>query len=150
MFLCILWICPLMIKTQYKLFRVTEILNAWSALEVFILSILVGITEIPAVATFIIGNKCDQINKLINYLAQKQIIDPKGSNKCFNVKNTLYNGCWILFTASVVYILLGTIVLRYIQKSLDLRIKNIKPEEEKLPGPLPIAPIINGGSGTKP
>ena len=48
-----------------KLRTVAEILYAWSALDVFVLSLIISILQIRQFAAFIIGDKCDAINPLL-------------------------------------------------------------------------------------
>ncbi len=56
--LLVLWIVPLKLKVQKKVFFFAEIAHAWSAGEVFIVSILAALLEIRQFALFMIGNKC--------------------------------------------------------------------------------------------
>ena len=60
-----LWLVPLPRKTQKIVYSITEILNAWSCLDVFILAIIAAILQIGQFAEFIVGDKCDTINPFI-------------------------------------------------------------------------------------
>ena len=42
-----------------------EVLYAWSALDVFVVSLIVSVLQIRQFAAFIIGDKCDAINPLL-------------------------------------------------------------------------------------
>jgi uncharacterized paraquat-inducible protein A len=59
---------PMRVHVQDKLFIVAEILNAWTTIDVFVVSILAVLLEIPTFASFIIGNKCDGINSWLTAL----------------------------------------------------------------------------------
>lgn len=97
-------------------------MNAWSALEVFQLSLLTSLLEIRQFAQFIIGNRCDQINQILIKLDSLHIIDLDKNDKCFDVVNTLLMGCLLLFISSILYIIIGTFLLRICQSSLNQRI----------------------------
>ena len=49
-----------------RTFVLAEVLNAWSALEVFVISIIAALLEISQFASFIVGDDCDPINKVIS------------------------------------------------------------------------------------
>jgi len=97
---------------------VTEVLNAWSAIDVFVISIVAALLEIEQFAQFIIGNRCDLINEIL-----KQYFDGalKGKDKCFDVQTKLYTGCWLLFSSCVIYLLAAFVVMRACHKALELQ-----------------------------
>jgi hypothetical protein len=69
---------PLTLTRQLQLLTLAEIANAWSAVEVFALSIVTAVLEISTFASFIIGNHCDSIADIIH--------DSTGySGSCFSV-----------------------------------------------------------------
>ena len=76
-----LWVLPLSISSQRQLFVLAEVLNAWSTLDVYCISILAALLEIQQFAAFIVGDSCDGINKLLaNFY---DALD--GDTKCFDV-----------------------------------------------------------------
>eukprot|EP00825_Cyclidium_porcatum_P004265 TRINITY_DN11987_c0_g1_i1.p1 TRINITY_DN11987_c0_g1~~TRINITY_DN11987_c0_g1_i1.p1 ORF type:complete len:208 (+),score=-0.19 TRINITY_DN11987_c0_g1_i1:164-787(+) len=131
-FLLILWSLPMTVKVQKLIFKISEILNAWSSLEVFIIALLATLTELSRFAIFLIGDKCNPIDKILKDLDQKGIIHVPGHvDRCFYLVNKLETGCWLLFTASLFYIVLGSVVLRALQNSLE---KRMKEEQIRLSG----------------
>jgi len=54
----VLWSFPMTIKQQKKIFVIAEIVNAWSAMEVFVLSLMASVLEIRQFAQFMIGPYC--------------------------------------------------------------------------------------------
>jgi hypothetical protein len=80
--LLILWIVPLSINFQRQLFVLTEVLNAWSALDVFCVAIAAAIFQIQQFAAFIVGDKCDGINKLIAMIDSNGVLN---EDICFDV-----------------------------------------------------------------
>ena len=55
-------VCHLKIHSQ--LMVLTEVCNAWSALDVFCVSIAAALLEIQQFAAFIVGDACDGINEV--------------------------------------------------------------------------------------
>jgi uncharacterized paraquat-inducible protein A len=58
-----LWVVPMRITLQRKLFTVAEMLNAWSTIDVFVISIIAALLEIKQFAAFIIGDSCNVVNE---------------------------------------------------------------------------------------
>ena len=114
------------LPSQQRFFVLTEILNAWSALEVFVVSVIVALLELPTFAQFIIGDMCDIPNDLIttldhstppaghaNDLIWRMLTNiGHGEDKCFDVKAVLEPGCWILFAAFMIAIIVIQLVTR--------------------------------------
>merc|ERR1711865_880722 len=134
--LAVLWVTPLSLPNQHRLFVLTEILNAWSALEVFVVSVIVALLELPTFAQFIIGDMCDIPNDLIttldhstppaghaNDLIWRMLTNiGHGEDKCFDVKAVLEPGCWILFAAFLIAIVVIQLVTRSCAQAMDERL----------------------------
>ena len=99
--LLFLWLTPLTVRVQRKVFVVIEVFNAWSAVEVFVISIIAALLEIRQFAAFMVGDKCDQINPILKQYFSDELL---GDDICFDVVATLDKGCWILFSACFIYI----------------------------------------------
>jgi len=92
------WHAPVTEKVQRRLFVAAECLNAWAALDVFVVSLIVALLEIRQFAAFVIGSGCDPINNfLANSTAWDKILDH--DDVCFDAIATLEYGCWTLFVA---------------------------------------------------
>ena len=91
------WVFPLSYKTLKKALIGLEILHAWSALDVFCLSVFAANLEISQFATFIVGDNCDEINKI---LAAKLDTQLDGDDVCFDLIATLKWDAWMIFTAA--------------------------------------------------
>ena len=131
--LVVLWLLPLNHKFQKRVFHATEVFNAWSALDVFVVAVIAALLEIEQFAQFIIGGKCDLINQYLQKYFES-LLD--GDPKCFDVIATLDKGCWILFAACLVYLFAGNVVMRLCHRVLSERechyrhqIVNAKPSE---------------------
>lgn len=116
-----LWLIPFSRKIQKFIYSVSEILNAWSCLDVFVISIIAAVVEIGQFTQFIVGDKCDFINPFI----QKYFTDIlDGHNTCFEVKAYLQSGCWILFAAAITYFVGSMIVMKVCRNALYERLPN--------------------------
>ena len=84
--LAILWLVPLSLPWQKSLMVVTEVLNAWSALDVFCVAIAAALLEIEQFAQFIVGDSCDDLDKVLEEYADELL---EGHDTCFNVEAKL-------------------------------------------------------------
>ena len=80
--LLFMWLVPLSLHRQRQLFTLAEILNAWTALDVFCVSILAALLELQQFAAFIVGDSCDQINEILSKYLYDEL---DGDAKCFDV-----------------------------------------------------------------
>ena len=117
--LLFLWFYPLRLKSQKSLFTLAEVFNAWSALDVFCLSIAAALLEIRQFANFIVGDSCDGINKILKKYLNEQL---DGDDKCFDVIATLTEKCWTIFFAAVLMVIFCWPSLAVAYSCLDDRI----------------------------
>jgi hypothetical protein len=104
--LFLLLLVPLSLTRQRKLMVIAEVANAWSAIEVFALSMIAALFEISTFANFIVGDKCDVVNLLL-----RENVNGLGDDKCFSVDasvrvNVLFLVFGVLLNSFVVSILL--------------------------------------------
>ena len=81
-----LWLVPLTLASQRSIFVLAEVLNAWSALDVFCIAIAAALLEIQQFAAFIVGDSCDGINVILEEHMDEIL---EGDDKCFDVIATL-------------------------------------------------------------
>ena len=79
----ILWLVPLSRKIQKFIYTICEILNAWSCIDVFVISIIAAIVEISQFTAFIVGDKCDFINPFLEKFFDNTL---NGHDTCFEVE----------------------------------------------------------------
>jgi hypothetical protein len=128
----ILYIVPLTLYEQRKIHVVVEVLHAWGALEVFVLAIVAALLELKQFAGFIVGGRCNVIDKYIKHYLQQAL--PKGDMVCFTVVTKLLSGSFILVIASIAMIAVGQYVMRISEHSLEDRTRRdsgITDEESK-------------------
>eukprot|EP01114_Cavostelium_apophysatum_P012565 TRINITY_DN2842_c0_g1_i1.p1 TRINITY_DN2842_c0_g1~~TRINITY_DN2842_c0_g1_i1.p1 ORF type:complete len:1131 (+),score=314.29 TRINITY_DN2842_c0_g1_i1:215-3607(+) len=114
--LLILWLIPLTKRAQRRFFVVTEIFNAWSAIEVFVIAIIAAVLQIEKFAQFIVGDHCDLF---VPYLKEYFSEELDGDLRCFDVVATLAEGCWLLFCAAVIYLLSAFIVMKMCHNAVE-------------------------------
>jgi hypothetical protein len=111
-----LWLVPLRPKIKQRIFVITEVLNAWSATDVFSVAIVSALLEIRQFAGFMVGSRCDLINEILAKYFSNEL---DGDNKCFDVIATLLNGCWIYIAGISIYIIGVSIVMRACYRAVD-------------------------------
>jgi hypothetical protein len=78
----VLWLIPMTIGWQRTCFVLSEVLNAWSALDVFCIAMAASLLEIQQFAEFVVGDACDRLNVfLATYM--DEILE--GDDTCFDV-----------------------------------------------------------------
>lgn len=115
--LFVLLVLPLSIRWQLFVLSVAEIANAWSAVEVFVLSIAASVFEISTFASFMIGDKCD----LIDHILQEQNVSQMTT--CYAVRSFLAANSFCLITAVLLNSAWTSLTLRLAHLALDERIK---------------------------
>ena len=119
-----LWFIPLPRKAQKFFYSITEIVNAWSCLDVFILSIIAAIMQISQFTQFIVGDKCDAIDPFIAKYFYNTL---DGHNTCFEVQAYLQSGAWILFIAAITFTIVSIVVKKVCRNALNERLPdNVK------------------------
>jgi len=115
--LALLWLLPLRPATQRRLLVAAEVAQAWAALDVFLLTVLVSLFSLEQYAQFLLGDECDGLNTLL----ARQYFAPlvHGDARCFEVHNTFGAGMWILCAASLVQMALGNVVMHASRAALD-------------------------------
>jgi len=120
--LIMLWLWPLTYNAQRRLLHITEIAQAWSSLEVFVVAVIAALLELQQFAQFIIGDKCDKINPILHKYAHP-LLD--GDDRCFDVVASLKTGCWVMFSACVLYLCVGVLVIKCCHKTLSNRLQGL-------------------------
>jgi len=109
--LMVLLLYPTTPKIQHRLLVAAEIANAWSAVEVFVLSIVAALFQISTFASFIIGGKCDLVNQIARTLVGGNII-PANDAVCFRVVASVQSNSWYLVVGVLLNSFAVSLVLR--------------------------------------
>ena len=118
-FLMVLFTFPLTLWHQFVLLTCAEIANAWSAIEVFCLSIVAALLEISTFASFIVGDKCDLVDSILqnNF---REVADT-----CYSVNASVsWNAAYLVFGV-VLNSFLVSIALRFAHTAIDEKIERL-------------------------
>jgi hypothetical protein len=119
--LIVLWCAPLTTKMQCEFLVVAQTFSAWSGLEVCVVSILASVLEISQFAMFIVGDACNQINKILEDPRAPQL---PGSQTCFGLKTDLRSGFFVLLSAGVVSFVMGRMMIGRCKRTLGLDVEH--------------------------
>lgn len=116
--LVFLWLTPLALKAQRCVYVLVEVLNAWSALGVYVVSCLAALLQLRQFALWIVGDSCDFINPFIEkYLGGVVPGDPV----CFDLVAKLDKGSWVLLAAWIIYSVASYFVMGRCHNALETR-----------------------------
>jgi len=101
LFLAMVWFVPLPISSQGIAFSITEIMAAWSSLEVFIISFLALAPSLNVVAGLVTGNACVNLPGLAVPQAQ-----------CLTINSTLSPGIFLSLIGAIFYVIAANIITR--------------------------------------
>jgi hypothetical protein len=90
-----------------------EVVNAWSALDVWCVTILASLLEIQQFAKFIVGDSCYLKQYLSAYLDR--------DNVCFDVEASLKEDTWYMCVASALLIFIGIPLIAVGNQSIKQR-----------------------------
>jgi hypothetical protein len=120
--LVFLMICPMTLTAQRFFLTLAEITNAWSAVEVFSLSIIASLLEISTFASFIVGDKCDLIKKILKDYFETAMTDDSDAT-CFTVRSSVESNVGVLVAGVLVNSFTVSLLLRFVHCSIAERIK---------------------------
>lgn len=86
-----------------------EITRSWAAIEVFLLSVLAALYQISTFASFMIGDKCDEINILVEKIFNEEGVDAV----CFTVEASVESNCWFLLLGAFLNSVLVSLSLNF-------------------------------------
>jgi len=96
-----LWVAPLQPTSQRRILVVSEIVNAWSTLDVLTLSVILALFQIRQFVQYLITDKCDVINAFLKVYFNGPL---QGDDKCFDVIAEMSPTGWVLIVGCVVYL----------------------------------------------
>lgn len=102
-----------------RLILFAEICNAWNALDVFLVSVVASLLELPTFANFMVGHRCDIINRIIK--DNFETFD--GKDVCFGIHTSIGKSSWVLITGTLLQSHLIRISLKVARLALRERIE---------------------------
>ena len=111
----ILFYVPMTLRGQNKVFVLAEICNAWSAIEVFLLSVFASMLELSQFAAFMVGDHCNFLKgSFMKDLFQEE-------DTCFNVEAKLGYGSIILGCGVVMQCIIMSVSLGLCHQTIEER-----------------------------
>ena len=124
----VLFLWPMTYRWQTRILAVAEIANAWSAVEVFALSILASLMELSTFATFIVGDKCNVINA---FLANHFDDELNGDDTCYTVTCSVASSVWFLICGAVLNSWIVSFMLKVAHHAISEQRQRQESEEDK-------------------
>ncbi|KAL7484832.1 hypothetical protein ACHAW6_010713 [Cyclotella cf. meneghiniana] len=124
--LFMLFVYPMTIKQQQKVFVLAEITNAWSAIEVFMIAIIASLIEISPFSDSMVGKHCSLLNQILSGWSGGNGND---LHHCFGVKSSLDGSSAVLIIGVMLNSLLISTLHRFAHHAMWERI-----EREDRPG----------------
>ena len=122
----ILYYVPMTLRSQQIVFMLAEITNAWSAVEVFLLSVMASMFELSRFAEFMVGDLCD-------FMKAQFFQDLfNGEDTCFSVKSTVGFGVIYLCIGVAMHNFVVFTGLRLAHHALEERMLREEDGEENL------------------
>jgi len=122
--LCVLliciWIVPLTLREQVLLYFVAEVLSAWEAVMVLIVSFIAAVLQISELAQFIVEAATGSLCSALTNQIEKFFPDPADA-KCFNVVATLVPSGAIIIAAAILVLITSAVTFRLIHTAITDR-----------------------------
>jgi len=116
----VLFLVPMRLKQQQRVFVLAEIANAWSAIEVFVIAIVVSLIEISPFTESMVGKHCQLINQILSGWSGGEGDD---LHYCFDVKSSIDGSSAVLIIGVVLNSLLVSMLHRFAHHSMTERIE---------------------------
>jgi hypothetical protein len=126
--LAVLWVAPLSLKRQQRLYVACEVSTSWAALDVFAVGVVAALLEISKFAQFMVGHRCDALNRFLGKHLDRALA---GDDKCFDVSTELTRGAWVLLPAAFVSGVVGVVLLRKAKAKLDERVERARAKDDE-------------------
>jgi len=127
-FLAILLAVPLQLERQLLVLTLAEISNAWSAIEVFCLSIIAALLQISNFCGFLLGDRCDVLNEIL-----KDYFHDEDDVTCFSVRAWVRGNAFFLIFGVLLNSFFVSMVLGLAHDAVSERIARAKDENKDDP-----------------
>lgn len=111
----ILFLVPMILPWQQRILVICEISNAWSAIEVFVLSIIASLLELSTFASFIIGDKCSLLNGFLAENFHEQLDE---QDSCYTVSSSVSATVWYLVCGAILNSMIVSFLLKVAHRAI--------------------------------
>jgi len=136
LFLMIRWFVPLKKQGQYRNFFVTEALQAWQYMEVYIFAVIIATWKLGSISEYMINDYCGGLEDFFVSTIYYGLLSESNA-QCFRVNADVKSGMWILLAASIMLLLLNHFV----------RTAAIHQEKDEVDIPSSVSGCIEGRRG---
>lgn len=105
----VLYNLPMTAKPRRWATAALQFVSAWAALDVFVVSVVLGFFQIGLFAQFVVGDKCDALSPILHAEQIEKLLD--GDPKCLDVSATLCSGLLALGLPAVVIQVLSVYIM---------------------------------------
>ena len=130
--LFVLLVLPMTVRQQLLVLFLAEIANAWSAVEVFCLSIVASLLEISSFASFIMGNRCDTVDEVVKDYWPSGNTDLSDAN-CFTVNSYVGWDAGYLIGGALLNSFVVSLTLRLVHRAMNDRVQQDAGSTSSLP-----------------
>lgn len=109
LFLMMRWFVPMEKQRKYRNFIFTEALQAWQYMEVYIFAVIVTTWQLGSVSEFMINDYCGGLEDFFISAIYNGLLSESNA-QCFRVNADVKIGMWILFSASILLVILNHFV----------------------------------------
>lgn len=118
--LFLLFVYPMTMKRQQKMFVLAEITNAWSAIEVFCIAVNASLLEISPFAKAMVGEHCSLLNHILSGWSGD---NRDNLHQCFAVKSSIDGSSAVLIIGVILNSLLTSTLHRFAHHAMWERIE---------------------------
>ncbi|KAL7543818.1 hypothetical protein ACHAXR_013117 [Thalassiosira sp. AJA248-18] len=115
-----LFLVPMRLKRQQRVFVLAEIANAWSAIEVFVIAIIASLVEISPFSESMVGTHCSLLNQILSGWSGGEGDD---LHYCFDVKSSIDGSSAVLIIGVVLNSMLVSGLHRFAHHAIWERIE---------------------------
>jgi uncharacterized paraquat-inducible protein A len=119
--LLLLWLKPMTLYSQKRVYFLAEILYAWASLDVFIFTALITLTNVRDFAVYLISAPCVPLVPVVEAMPELLAL-ANGDAECFDFNVRLHVGVWILFAAGILAHIASQLVLQSARGALADRL----------------------------
>jgi hypothetical protein len=122
--LLVLWLKPLSVYTQKRVFFFAEVLYAWASLDVFIFTALITLTNVRDFAVYLISAPCLPLIPVVESMPEL-LAFANGDAQCFDFVVFIQEGVWLLLGAGMVAHVASQLVLQSARGALADRLGEV-------------------------
>ena len=107
--LLIMWLTPMSLSGQKKMYLLNEALGAWQYLEVYIIAIGVATLQMKDISKQIAAPLCSDLDVTFDSLAKIGLVDPLDAN-CFVVQAGIEVGMYVLLVGASILMFINILI----------------------------------------